>query len=217
MTVHNTTMNAVVDKKTDEALDFVRTERSRNVSREERLLILRLHATMRARGENQVTKSIVNLTGRSGKIVKEVWSEFYRLGRCTEAVQASNMTSHLTRVPDNIDAHSLVQEFVRQRRLTRTRTVAKDVMAFLIEQGHVRCDQSRKKDVHACLRAVRKFLARCEIKPQWWRIRIICQECVGTRCLRIIHDACGPCVSTTSPCRLHGRVVHPPPLRATYR
>jgi hypothetical protein len=142
----------MVDTKADEALDYVRLERSRNVSREERLLILRLHTNMRAHGATNVTKSIVELTGRCAKVVKEVWSEYCRSGTCTEAAPACNKISHTARVPNNIDAHSLVQEFVRQRRLSRTRTVAKDVMAFLIEEGHLQCDQSREKDVHAYLR-----------------------------------------------------------------
>ncbi|RHY16035.1 hypothetical protein DYB25_013836, partial [Aphanomyces astaci] len=71
----------------------------------------------------------------------------------------SNTTKHHSRVPDTHAVRALVQRFIRDRCVTRTRTVAKDVLSYLVENHVVAVDDRKVKDYAACLRAVQVFLA----------------------------------------------------------
>ncbi|RHY18505.1 hypothetical protein DYB32_010369 [Aphanomyces invadans] len=51
-----------------------------------------------------------------------------------------------------------VVEFVREKRRTRTRVVAKDVMMMLVEGGHIAYNEFDSKDTMACLRSVQDYL-----------------------------------------------------------
>ncbi|KAF0706840.1 hypothetical protein AaE_013921, partial [Aphanomyces astaci] len=91
---------------------------------------------------------------------KGVWSEYCTTKALTVASAPSNRTEHACRIPSSKVVTKLVLEFVRTRRLTRTRVVAKDILALLSENGHISVDMSNAKDVSAALRASQAFLAK---------------------------------------------------------
>ncbi|KAF0717122.1 hypothetical protein AaE_010926 [Aphanomyces astaci] len=144
----------------DEITAFVDSERTRSLSRDERLLILRMHAHLRHSDAVGVAEHIAQLVGRSLHAVKEVWSEYQRDKTVTAANVAANRSNRNTRIPDTKQILSIIQSFVRERRSTRTRVVAKDVMSLLYEHSIVNYDPQNKKAVNACLRLVQKFLVK---------------------------------------------------------
>ena len=106
----------------------------------------------------QVSKRISKILRRKEQLVKETWRE---------CVQNSTITTRM--VPGNRNAKDgvildcrcivlAVQEFIRERRITRTRTVAKDVMDFLVSRSLLHVDCSSEKSMKAGLRAVQRFL-----------------------------------------------------------
>ncbi|KAF0741078.1 hypothetical protein Ae201684P_001965 [Aphanomyces euteiches] len=108
-------------KTIEDAFEYVKTERSRVVTKYELLMILRLHASLRDKNLPDATQRIVHLSGRSLKVVKGVWTEFRQHGTVTEASPAANRLTHAPRVPIQSTTESLVHDFVRERRLTKTR------------------------------------------------------------------------------------------------
>ena len=69
-----------------------------------------------------------------------------------EARQRWNYSQKSTRVPGARCVLNSVQAFVRDRRITRTRTVAKDVMDFLDQSGFIEVNRNHKKSVNVALR-----------------------------------------------------------------
>ncbi|RHY23918.1 hypothetical protein DYB32_009028 [Aphanomyces invadans] len=139
---------------------YVKLRLRRNLTVDEKLDILWLQATLREVNTANVTDVIPHLLGRGTKTVKCVLAEFLSAGNITVAPPPSNKSNHISRVPDTNAVRKLVQRFIRDRCVTRTRTVAKDVLALLLDHGVVRIDPSRAKDYAASLRAVQAFLAK---------------------------------------------------------
>lgn len=73
---------------------------------------------------------------------------------------AANRSIRQTRIPDTKEVLSLIQSFVRERRLTRTRVVANDVMCLLHEHSIVKYDTQNSKSMNACLRLVQRLLVK---------------------------------------------------------
>ena len=72
----------------------------------------------------------------------------------------SNHSSHQTRIPPTKATLDLVQAFIRQRSRQGTRTVAKDVMAMLMDGKRLVFNPDNMKDRSSCLRAVQRLLAK---------------------------------------------------------
>ncbi|RHY16479.1 hypothetical protein DYB25_008232, partial [Aphanomyces astaci] len=88
-----------------------------------------------------------------------VLAEFNTLGDLSVAEPPSNTTNHRTTVPKTRAVRDLVRTFIRDRSVTRTRTVGKDV-SRLKEHNVVSVDVSCKKSYGSCLRAVQSYLAK---------------------------------------------------------
>ncbi|CAK4112817.1 unnamed protein product, partial [Aphanomyces euteiches] len=122
--------------------------RQRSLTVEERWDIVRLQAQLRYERERDKSAGIVVdktpvsdrvavLLGRSSKTCTLVWSEYIKNGSVSSVPPPANRHVRANRISNDADVESGVQKFVRDRRLTRTRTVAKDLMAYLLENGHL--------------------------------------------------------------------------------
>ncbi|RHY18245.1 hypothetical protein DYB36_012825 [Aphanomyces astaci] len=58
----------------------------------------------------------------------------------------------------------MVRQYIRQRSLTRVRTVAKDVMALLVEAGVIQCNTQDRGSSASCLRIVQIYLDKLGFK-----------------------------------------------------
>ncbi len=63
-------------------------------------------------------------------------------------------------IPDCRYVTNALQEFVRERRATRTRTVAENVLELFVSNGFITVDRSNNASMKAGLRAVQRFLLR---------------------------------------------------------
>jgi hypothetical protein len=71
-----------------------------------------------------------------------------------------NCTHHSSRLQHSQQTATAVQRFVQERRITRTRTVAKDVMDFLHKANHITYDEDSTKSRSAALRTVQRYLKK---------------------------------------------------------
>ncbi|OQR85868.1 hypothetical protein ACHHYP_11247 [Achlya hypogyna] len=142
------------------ALCYINQQRPSALTREERLDILRLHVHLRRAKAPRVAETIAAMLGRSDKTDKQVWAEFKATGSVYVAIQPANRGSRPSVVPNTSEVTTAVKEFVRLRRITRTRTVAKDVMAFLDEHGYIAVDRGCDRSMNTWLRAVQRYLGR---------------------------------------------------------
>ncbi|OQR96091.1 hypothetical protein ACHHYP_20849 [Achlya hypogyna] len=94
----------------------------------------------------KVSAHIAAILGRSIKLVQEVWTKFLQDSR-----GGAHQAVHRTRAKPVLE---LFHSFVRNKRITRTRVVAKDITVLLAESGYVQVDMNNEKDTGACLRAV---------------------------------------------------------------
>lgn len=90
--------------------------------------------------------------------MKEIWAEYVRSSTITTKIVPGNRNAKDGVILDCRYVTLAVQEFVRERRITRTRTVAKDIMDFLASRSLLYVDRSSEKSVKAGLRAVQRFL-----------------------------------------------------------
>ncbi|RQM31148.1 hypothetical protein B5M09_005203 [Aphanomyces astaci] len=142
----------------DECFAFVKDARSRHLTREERLDILRLHAWFRSQGAAAVSPTVAEALGRNLGVVKDVWREYLMSRTVRDTQPASNKTTHNTVVPRSKHVVGLVQSFVRDRRATTTLTTAVDVLMYLKEIFVLEFDADNKKQFNASLRGVQRFL-----------------------------------------------------------
>ncbi|CAK4402437.1 unnamed protein product [Aphanomyces euteiches] len=119
-----------MDPKVDASFAFVKAARHRTVTKEERLDILRLHAWFRSQNVAAASKKVSEALGRNLNLVQDVWREYVSSQTVSVAVH-SGIRTHVTKVPRTKEVVQMVQEFVRARRATRTRTTAVDVMMYL--------------------------------------------------------------------------------------
>jgi len=85
-------------------------------------------------------------------------------GEAPKAVGKGNRSVHVTRLPRNETMRVFVQQFVRQKRVTRERVTATQVLQHLIESGKIEVPVGPdglhpKKPYDSALRAVRRFLS----------------------------------------------------------
>ncbi|KAF0710983.1 hypothetical protein As57867_005412, partial [Aphanomyces stellatus] len=145
---------------TDKIKSFVKSHRQRSLTFGEKLDILWMQATLREAKATQVSAQIAQNLGRSERTVKSVLAEFLATGKVTVCDPSSNTTNHKSRVPDTRAVRALVRRFIRDRSVTRTRTVAKDVLAMLVDEKVLSVNESNTKDYSACLRSVQAFLLK---------------------------------------------------------
>jgi hypothetical protein len=134
------------------------------LSKDERLDILMLHARMRSAKDKGVSHKIATLLARKRALVEEVWSTFKDGAAVVVKPVAGNCISHHTRIKETLDTASAVQRFVREQRVTRTRTVAKDVREFLYDSKLLSYDKDSPKSCNAALRTVQRYLSKLGYK-----------------------------------------------------
>ncbi|KAF0706155.1 hypothetical protein AaE_014251 [Aphanomyces astaci] len=122
-----------MDLRLEACFAFVKDNRRREVTREERLDILRLHAWFRSQGVAAASKTVAEALGRSMHVVQDVWREYQQSQTVTALSPPANHYAHITTVPRTKRVAEMVQAFVRDRRSTRTRTTATDVLNYLRE------------------------------------------------------------------------------------
>ncbi|RHZ30827.1 hypothetical protein DYB37_011998 [Aphanomyces astaci] len=157
-------MATISDDEYNDITSYIRQERPRCLTKEERLDILRLHAELRYGNARNVSQTIARLLGRSIKIVKDVWSEYQRSNTVVAVAPASNQHEKPSRTPRTHEVTSLVRRFIRQRSLTRVRTVARDVLALLVEAGIMTCNPDDPTSVSTRLRVVQLYLSKLGFK-----------------------------------------------------
>ncbi|OQR86055.1 hypothetical protein ACHHYP_11058 [Achlya hypogyna] len=159
-------MATITEDVYDNITEYIRSERPRSLTKEERLDILRLHADLRLAGAPEVSATIARLLGRSTKVVQEVWAEYLRSQVVVPVSPPVNTNPqlHRIRIPRTPTVIGLVRAFIRARSLTRTRTVAKDIMALIVEKGFISYNPDNTKSAASCLRIVQLFLARLGFK-----------------------------------------------------
>ncbi|RQM30255.1 hypothetical protein B5M09_012612 [Aphanomyces astaci] len=139
---------------------FLRLRRRRSLTYDEKMDILWLQSALRKEHVTNVSVAIARLLGRSPKTVKAVLAEWLATGDLSVVDPPSNTKYHKARVPNTHAVRATVRSFIRDRSVTRTRTVGKDVLAHLLENGVVVVDPCCPKDYAACLRAVQVFLSQ---------------------------------------------------------
>ncbi len=109
-----------------------------------------------------ISNSIAQMFHRKPNLVKKVWADYVR----REAIEVSkppsnsNPKNYLVKIRDTKLVVSKIQEFVRNRREKRERTVAKDVMEFLRLESFLEYNPEDTKSMTSALRAVQRFLFR---------------------------------------------------------
>ena len=162
------------DEFEQELIDFVKKNRPRALTREERLDILLLqHHLRKSHQEKQqkvgpgrkvqsarATEEISKILHRKQQLVNEIWRDYCTSKEVVLANTASNTSKRPTIVPDLKKVTVKVQEYVRNSRKDRCRVVAKGVMDFLEQEGIISVDRSSSKTISSTLRSVQRFLKR---------------------------------------------------------
>ena len=116
----------------------------------------------------QIRKKVLQLFGISsqtyGKIMRHylVHRSIYVSGTDDNGGKG-NRTAKVTRIPRSTQAQTQVRDWVRERRMQRQRTTARQVLDFLVHKGflHIERDTTGKyvgKDLAVALRNVQRWL-----------------------------------------------------------
>ena len=157
------------DEELADVVSYVKTRRSRSLTFGEKLDVLLLQAELRhevekkdkngrAKRVSEVTRLVAKYLHRKSNLVGEIWADYLRGKEIHLAKPGGNYNMKDTRVPRARSVVSLVQKFVRERRLSRTRTVARDVMDFLEECGFISVDRTKPQSLESAQRSVARFL-----------------------------------------------------------
>ncbi|RHY61540.1 hypothetical protein DYB26_001792 [Aphanomyces astaci] len=140
----------------EKVVAFVKKQRPRALTKEERLDILMLYARMSLDGEKDVSNRVAKLLGRNRQIVQSVWRDF----RTTESVRvqqvAANRVNHATKFPRTKAVVSLVVRLVTERQAAGV--TCADVLTCLEAYNVLQVDRSDPKAVSASLRSILRFL-----------------------------------------------------------
>ncbi|RHY89342.1 hypothetical protein DYB26_003262 [Aphanomyces astaci] len=158
-----------MDLRLEACFVFVKDNRRREVTREERLDILRLHAWFRSQGVAAASKTVAEALGRSMHVVQDVWREYQQSQTVTALAPPANHYAHITTVPRTKRIAEMVQAFVRDRQSTRTRTTATDVSNYLCEMSILEYEPNDKKEFAAALRSVQRYLRAQGYKRGNWK------------------------------------------------
>ena len=173
-------LKTVDDAGLEEIVAYVKKNRSNVITKDAKLDILMLQAKFRhehytkqtrfpsdrnrSRSKGESTIRVASYLMRKKETVAGVWSDYVNGIPLEWSRPAANYNRKTTRVPTVAGVIARVQRFVRDRRSTRTRTVAKDVMDFLDNCGYITIDRESKKSVDSAERSVRRFLERLGYK-----------------------------------------------------
>lgn len=168
-------VRVVVDHdRYQEVVRYVKKNRPRALSREDKLDILMAQSRLRyehylsqqkagpgqkVRSAN-ATKTVMRLLGRAKPVVLDVWTSFRRDQELRTSTLPSNKCDRPSLVPDVASVTASVQGFERERRQQRVHTVARDVLQHLVENNYITVDMNDPKEYSASLRSVQRFLKR---------------------------------------------------------
>lgn len=150
-------------------VDFVKAKRSATLTYGEKLDIILLYAKLKQENiekKNKIGKGrkslcidvhlrVASLLNRKAELVSKVWKEYIenQIVSLASAVHRPDRCSDLSGIAVLVD----VRHFIRERRETRVRTTAKDVMIFLKDSGRLDFDES---SYSGSLRKVQRYLKR---------------------------------------------------------
>ena len=139
-----------------EFCNFVKTNRGRALTKDERLDVLRLHAHFRHEQETvgDISFHIAKLLGRGKRTVQEVWKDYNDNKTIVVANAPTNTATRKTRIPKTVQVIASVQKFVRDKRQLRARVVAKDVLSHLENTSVINFDKDNKTASETALRSV---------------------------------------------------------------
>ena len=171
-------LTVVGDAEMETVAAYVKKHRSSVITMDAKLDILLLQAKIRHEhfskqkllspgrksSKADATNKVASYLLRKKETVGEVWSDYVNGKPLQVSNPAGNYRRKSTRVPRVAGVIAMVQRFVRDRRVDRTRTVAKDVMDFLDGCGFITVDRASKTSVESALRSVRRFLERTGYK-----------------------------------------------------
>ncbi|KAF0693209.1 Aste57867_15803 [Aphanomyces stellatus] len=143
----------------DDVVTFVKAQRPRALTKEERLDILMMHARLRQAGEKDICNKIAKLLGRQKNLIQAIWTEYLETRGVRVQTAMGNRTNHRTRFPRTDAVVSLVHDVVRQRGAMGLSTDASDILAYLEQHGAITVDHTSAKAEKASLRSVDRFLA----------------------------------------------------------
>lgn len=106
----------------------------------------------------RVTPRICELLNRKQDVVARVWTDYWNDQELTVASLPGNYTAKSTLVPRVAMVATHVQQFVRERRAVRQRTVARDVMDLLVRMGVINVNYESSTATASSLRSVRRYL-----------------------------------------------------------
>ncbi|OQS03465.1 hypothetical protein THRCLA_21160 [Thraustotheca clavata] len=98
----------------DNVISFVRMQRPRALTTEERLDILYIHACYRKQGVKAVAQLIADILGVV--LLLYVWQQYNTTNTIIIAAPPSNRKSQESRVPDTKLVLQLIQNFLREQR-----------------------------------------------------------------------------------------------------
>lgn len=169
-------VHADVNKQfVDELLRFTKQNRSRSVSRVEKLDILLLQAHLRAEQKKKraktgakdppkardVSKEVARILRRKTELVAKVWSTWVSQREVHDAVETGNRFGKKGAIVNTPKVTRALEAFLDERRLKKTSTVAKDVLDFLVDKGFMAGpDRGNRKAVATATRTVQRFLER---------------------------------------------------------
>lgn len=163
---------ATIDRATlQDIVSYVKKQRTSVVIEAEKLDILLLHPELRYEHHCQssqtsgrrvkaarVTPRISTLLHRKKDIVRAVWTDYWNKKKITVASLPGNYSAKSTLVPRVAMVATHVQQFVRERRAVRQRTVARDAMDLLAHIHVIKVDYDSPTAVASALRSVRRYL-----------------------------------------------------------
>ena len=167
-------INEIGDVEYNEILKFVKKHRGSTVSvgemldiimmqgkiRHDHYIMKRVSSPGRKPTRHNATDKVAGYLRRSKDFVGKVWSNYVQGKPLMESTLPGNYSKKSSRVPVVNSVVCAVQAFVRDRRINRTRTVAKDVLDFLVELGYMEVNRDDRKSDNAGLRSVQRFLRK---------------------------------------------------------
>lgn len=158
-------------KSDDEVVAFVKSKRSSVVTFDQKLDIILLQSKIRLEKDKNKKKDgrgrkpkYVNpneraayLLSHSNNTVSQTWIDYCQSSSINLSVPWKRLD-----IKGKIPYDSIydIRYFLRNRRLTQTRTVAKDVMFFLLEKGYLNFDTDNEALFKANLRNTQRFLKK---------------------------------------------------------
>ncbi|ETV82023.1 hypothetical protein H257_05548 [Aphanomyces astaci] len=145
----------------DCAIAYAKKSRPRHVTHHEMLDIILVNAMLRQDDTPRASRTAARLLRRKPQLVQEVWKAFLveTGGTVTKADPTMEMSTG-TRLPTTPTIVNTIQDFVRQRRQERIRTVSKDMAQFLQAQPILCFDRESNLSTKAALRSTEGFLAK---------------------------------------------------------